>query len=308
MKPIRQLAVLLLIAAVSGGCSFKRIAVNKIGNVLSSGGSTFETDDDPELVGQALPFGLKLMESLLAESPKHKGLLLATCSGFTEYAYVCVEQPADQLMTENLDRSKELRARARRLYLRARGYGMRGLEAGHPGFTEALEENPEAALKRIQKKDVPLLYWSAAASGLAIASSKDDPHMMAKLPTVEAMVRRVLELDEGWNGGAADAFLISIESARVGGKPEESQQRMKEYFERALQFSKGHNASLYVSYAEAASVQAQNVGEFKELLEKALAIDPDARPDERLANLIAQRRARWLLSQTDELFVDPPAK
>ena len=44
------------------------------------------------------------------------------------------------------------------------------------------------------------------------------------------------------------------------------------------------------------------------LLEKALAIDPDARPDERLANLIAQRRARWLLSHTDELFVDTPAK
>jgi hypothetical protein len=40
------------------------MAVNKLGNALASGGSTFESDDDPDLVGQALPFSLKLMESL----------------------------------------------------------------------------------------------------------------------------------------------------------------------------------------------------------------------------------------------------
>lgn len=102
MQPIRQLAALVLIAAVSGGCSIKKLAVNKIGTALASGGSTFEGDDDPDLVGDALPFALKLMESLLAESPRHAGLLLATASGFTEYSYAFVGQRAERAFTENV--------------------------------------------------------------------------------------------------------------------------------------------------------------------------------------------------------------
>ncbi len=83
----RSAAVCLLVAA-GCGCSIKRVAINKLGNALASNGSTFEGDDDPELVAAAIPFGLKLYESLLAESPKHTGLLLAATSGFTEYARV----------------------------------------------------------------------------------------------------------------------------------------------------------------------------------------------------------------------------
>jgi len=58
------------------GCSIKRLAVNKVGNALAGGGTTFASDDDPELVKAAVPFSLKLMESLLAENPRHEKLLL----------------------------------------------------------------------------------------------------------------------------------------------------------------------------------------------------------------------------------------
>ena len=97
--PCAVCSVLLL----ASGCSVKRIAVNQIGNALASGGSTFEGDDDPDLVGDALPFALKTMESLLAESPKHQGLLLATASGFTEYAYAFVASRAERAFTENVE-------------------------------------------------------------------------------------------------------------------------------------------------------------------------------------------------------------
>jgi hypothetical protein len=85
------IVLVLVIAGATTGCSIKKIAVNKLGDSLASGGTTFTSDDDPDLVGEALPFSLKLMESLLAESPQHRGLLLATCSGFTEYAFVYVQ-------------------------------------------------------------------------------------------------------------------------------------------------------------------------------------------------------------------------
>jgi predicted anti-sigma-YlaC factor YlaD len=210
-------------------------------------------------------------------------------------------------MTEDLRQSNALRARARRLYLRAHAYGLRGLDAAHPGLSAALENDAGAALRVTRRREVPLLYWTAASHGLAIAASKDNAEMIAQLPLVEALIRRVLELDESWNGGAAHEFFISIENSRVGVKPAETQQRMREHFERALALSKGTRASLFVSYAEAASVGAQNRAEFQSLLERALAIDADARPEIRLATLISQRRARWLLGRADELFLEAPA-
>ena len=60
-------AFLLCIAlAVCGsGCSVKRFAINKLGDSLANSGTTYAADDDVELVGQALPFSLKLVEGLL---------------------------------------------------------------------------------------------------------------------------------------------------------------------------------------------------------------------------------------------------
>ena len=300
---IRTLAGALA-AVLTAGCSIERMAINRIGNALASGGSTYASDDDPELVGEALPFGLKLIESLLAESPKHKGLLLAAASGFTQYGYVYAEQPADLAAAENLDRSTNLRRRARGLYLRAYAYGLRGLEASYPGLTEALDHEPATALTRVRKQDVPLLYWAAAAQGLAISVSKEDPEMIARLPLVEAIVKRALELDESWSQGALHEFLISMESARVGIQADVAQQRMKRHFERSLELSGGMRAGVFVTYAENACVTSQDRGRFKDLLEKALAVNPDAQPENRLANLVAQRRARWLLGHMDELFLE----
>lgn len=285
------------------GCSVKRMAVNKLGNALASGGSTFESDDDPDLVGDALPFSLKLMESLLAESPRHRGLLLAAASGFTQYSYAFVEQKADLVAADSLEQSKALRTRARRLYLRAYGYGMRALELRSPGFRAVMEQDAARVLSAMRKQDVPLLYWTAAAQGLAISDSKDQPEMIAQLPQVEAIIARVRELDPAWGRGSVPEFLINIESTRVGAKPAEKQQRIEEYYRQALELSAGRRASLFVSYAENSSVPAQNRTQFKQLLERALAIDADRDPEYRLANLVAQRRARWLLGRIDELFL-----
>jgi predicted anti-sigma-YlaC factor YlaD len=300
MKPFITVIALLSLT----GCSVKRMAVNKLGDALASGGSTYETDDDPDLVGDALPFGLKTIESLLAQSPKHKGLLLAASSGFAEYGYAFVDIRADEAMDVSMDRGKYLRARARRLYLRAERYGMRGLEVSYPGISAALDSEPETAAARVRKPDVALLYWTAASLGLAISCSKSQPEMIAQIPAVDAMLRRVRELDEGFGAGALWEALISLESARAGVKPEVQQQRMREYYERALALSKGEHASTFVSYAENACIPAQDRAKFQATLQKALAIDADLKPDNRLANLVSQRRARWLLGRIDELFVE----
>jgi len=291
----------LLLVLVSG-CSIKKMAINRLGDALSGSGTGFASDDDPELVKAAVPFSLKLIESLLAESPQHKGMLLAACSGFTQYSFAFVNQDADELEDTDIAAATKLRLRAKRLYLRARGYGLRGLEVKHPGFEQALRKNPKTAVKSATVSDVPLLYWTAAAWGSAISVSKDDPSLVSDQLIVESLIDRALELDEDFDHGAIHGVLISYEMARQGvtGDPA---LRSKKHFDRALELSGGKLASPFVSYAESVSVQNQNRAEFQALLEKALAINPDAAPESRLQNLVAQRRARWLLGRVDDLII-----
>jgi predicted anti-sigma-YlaC factor YlaD len=303
-----RLFTAICLLAFCGGCSLKKMAVNKLGDAMASGGSTFESDEDPDLVAAAIPFGLKMYESLLAESPKHTGLLLAAATGFTEYAYAFVDLKAEETQEESVDRADALRERARKLYLRANRYAMRGLETRYAGFGAALDNDAATALKRVRKQDVPLLYWTAASLGLAISCSKGSPEMIAQLPLVEMIVNRIAELDESFENGAVPEFLITLEAARSGVKLEDQEKAMRQHFDRAIEISKGKRAGTYVSFAENASVPAQNAAEFKSLLEKALAIDVDADPDNRLANIVAQRRARWLLAHMNELFLESAPK
>jgi len=296
--------LVLLLALVTGGsgCSIKKIAVNKLGDSLASGGDTFASDDDPDLVGEALPFSLKLMESLLAESPQHRGLLLAASSGFTQYAFVYVQVPAEEIENQDLARADYLRMRARHLYTRARNYGLRDLEVAHPGFERELRQEPKAAARKAGLKDVPLLYWTAVSWGAAISISKDDPEMVGDQPIVEALIDRALELSPDYDCGAIHNFLITYESVRRTASGD-FVPRSRKHFERAVELTSGQSAAPYVALATTVSVSTQDSAEFESLLKKALAVNPDTRPEWRLTNLIMQRRARWLLAREDELFV-----
>jgi predicted anti-sigma-YlaC factor YlaD len=298
---LRSLVLLLAFASAAGGCSVKKLAINKLGDSLASGGTTYAADNDPDLVGDALPFSLKLIESLLAESPEHKGLLFAASSGFTQYAFVYVQVPAEEVEGQDLAKADFLRVRARHLYVRARDYGLRGLAVKRPGFESALRENAKAALRKTGPKDVPLLYWTAVSWGAAISLSKDDPEMIADQPIVEALIDRALELDPDYDFGAIHNFLITYESVRRTGTGDPAL-RSRKQFELTIELTKGQSASPYVALATTVSVSKQDSEEFEALLKKALAVDPDARPEWRLTNIVMQRRASWLLSREDELF------
>ncbi|HWX24192.1 MAG TPA: TRAP transporter TatT component family protein [Vicinamibacteria bacterium] len=298
----RSTILVLSLAGALPGCAVKKLAVNSLGNALASGVSTYATDDDPELIRDATPFGLKTVESLLQESPRHKGLLFAACSGFTEYGYAFVQQEADFVESADFARATALRNRARKLYKRALDYGFRGLEVDFPGLRERLRTDAPAALAKSKKEHVRLLYWTGIALGAAIAISKDDADLTAQQPQMEALMRRALSLDESFDGGSIHDFFITYEGGRtsVGG----SVVKAREHFERSIELSKGDRAWPYVDFAETVSVGTQDRKEFEALLQKALAVAPDKVPEQRLANLIAQQRARWLLARADELFVE----
>jgi predicted anti-sigma-YlaC factor YlaD len=304
---VREISLVLVVAWLAGsGCSIRRYALKKASDALAQSGSTFASDDDPELIKSAAPFSLKLMESLLAENPKHAGLLAAAASGFTQYAYAFVQEDADEIEPVDLAAAETLRNRARRLYLRAQRYGLRALEAKHPGIGKSLMQNSRVATRMADKADVPMLYWTAAAWASAISLSKDNPELVGQIPAMEALIDRALELDESYGNGSIHNFMISYEMSRAGAGGDPAA-RARKHFERAIALSKGTDASPFVALAEAVTIQKQDMPEFESLLNRALAIDVDANPENRLVNVVMQRRARWLLTRKAELFLIEPA-
>ena len=275
------------------------MGLTRMADALSSTASAFTRDNDPEFVRQAAPSTLKMVEMLLEESPSHAGLLMTACSGFTQYAYAFLQSDAD-VADAGSTTAKELRARGAAMYDRARGYCVRALESRHPGGGGSLQRDVKAALASTTIADVPALYWTAVAWGGALTLAENPLVRISELSTVRALFTRALQLDETWEAGAIHEAMIAVESLPVllGGSPV----RAKEHFDRAVALSDGQSAFAYVTMATGVAQPAKDRREFERLLRAAIAVDASKRPSLRLANLIAQKRARFLLSQIDRLF------
>jgi predicted anti-sigma-YlaC factor YlaD len=301
MVIVRLLALAGALAVLPGCALIKHKAVGMVASTLASSGDVFTRDDDLELVGQAIPFGLKLYESLLDSAPKNKDLLIAACSNFTQYGVAYLETDALVLgEARHHDEVMHLNDRALKLYLRARGYCLRAMEVRFPGIGPKLLRDPAAALAAAKKSDVPLLYWTAASWGSAIALALDKPDISIDLPTVRALADRAIALDESWSKGALHEMFISLDSLGegLGGSPE----RARAHFKRAVELQAGSSPGPYVALALGISVPAQDRAEFESLLKQALAVDPEKEPSTRLVTLVQQRRARALLDQIETRF------
>ncbi len=299
---MRRLAAATLLGTLCWACSLRQIVAESIGDSLSSGGGGLAEEGDFELARDSAPFALKTLEALHKESPRHRGILTALASGFTQYAYAFVQQEADRLEESSVARAREQRDRAKRLYLRARGYGLKGLEVRLPSFEADLRPSAEGALEQTTAADVPLLYWTAAAWAASVAADKSDVAAVGELPLVEALMKRALELDEAFGQGSIHEFFVAYDGGRseaMGG----SEKRAREHLERALALSQGQKVGAYVTWAETVCVQKQDRKCFDEHLDRALGFEVEKSPQNRLANVVAQRRAKWLKTRVRDLFL-----
>ena len=303
----KYLSLLVIISSLLllSTCSINKLAVKVLANSLSSGegGAVFTGDEDPELVGEALPFALKLYEMLLQQSPDNAKLLLTTALGFTLYANVYVQTPASMLPGSEFETQEQMLARAKRLYLRARRYIFRAIELNHPGFLDLMKDDQlDSALAATDRKDVPYLYVAGASWLGAFTTDSFDMELLISLPQPLAILQRALEIDEEYMKGTLHDLFISIFGsipAAMGG----SEEKARFHFQRAVEISGGVSASPYVALATSIAVKNQNVEEFELLLNQALAIDLDNNPDNRLMNTLNQRKARWLLDHEEDFFL-----
>ena len=130
-----------------------------------------------------------------------------------------------------------------------------------------------------------------------------DSELSIRQSGIEKMMRRALALDETWELGSLHDFFISWEAghASAGG----SMDKARQHFERANELS-GGPARVALREPGRVGVRSQRITRrnSRRLLNEALAIDVNKAPDQRLANVISQRRAKWLLGRIDDLFVE----
>jgi predicted anti-sigma-YlaC factor YlaD len=287
-------------------CSLKKLAMNQVANALTGSGSStvFTGDNDPELVGDALPFAIKMYESLLAASPRHQGLRLQTGSLYVMYANAFLQTPAAMLPEAEYEKQESGYQRAKNLYLRGRDIILAGLEEKHPGFRANLDKKDFAkALEGTTRRDIPLLYWAGAGWLGAYAIDPFDMDLGVTLPAAAALIERVYRLDPDYAAGAIHEFYILY----YGSLPEYmggSLKKAREHFAKAVAVSGGRSSTPYVSLATAVTVKEQDLSGFRELLNQALAIDPESDPENRLVNVLNRRKARWLLEHADDFFVE----
>jgi len=301
-KSLLYILIISLMCAFMSSCSIKKMAMKSVAGAMSSGGNVMQSEEDPDLVGDALPFILVMYEMILAERPDDPDLLLAASRAFTMYSYGFLMTEAEMLDRTDFRKATELRKRASAMFLRARGYALHAFEQKHPGFKKALREDYAAAMKMTDRGDLDLLYWGGVSGAAALAAAKDNLSLLPMLAPSAAMVERVLELDESYGKGAAHDFFISYYGSRpraMGG----SEEKAREHYRRSIEISGGSNAGTYISLATSVSVKNQDPREYRELLGKALAVEVDKYPEGRLSNLIMQKRARWLLDNTEEFIL-----
>jgi predicted anti-sigma-YlaC factor YlaD len=288
------LALCSLLFALCISCTVNTLVADALTGTGSS--SAFTGDSDPQLVGDALPFAIKMYEALLDSTPNHLGLRLTTGSLFIMYANAFIQGPADMLPNEEWQQRENAHKRAKQFYLRGQQILYGALDLKYKGFSKAGadEQAFNSLLNKCKKGDVGLLYWTVAGGMAAYSLDLLDFELNAKIPEWSMMIKRAYELDPDYNGAALEEFLLLFYASLpevMGGDKE----RAKEHFNRALEKTGGKSTSAYISYAQSICVPAQDYETYKDCLEKALAADPDADVSTRLVTVINQRKARWLL-------------
>ena len=301
----RTFVVAISAIAVLCGCSATKTTMNFVAGALSREGNStvFSGDDDPELVGDALPFAIKLYESLLTSCPRNPALLLVTGKSLCMYSHAFVQVPAEEMSYNELTEKEEMLQRAKHLYLRAKDDVFSAIAIRHPHFEDNLTKGDfSAAFKGFSARDTSYLYWAGVSWMAAFTADKSDVGLSLDIPKAVACIKKVLDLKDSYSDGAAHEFFISY----YGAMPESmggSEFKARQQFALALKYSKGEKVSPYIALATTVCVKTQNQAEFTTLLETALKINVYKSVNNRLINILDQHKARWLLDHTEDFFL-----
>ncbi|RLB05408.1 MAG: hypothetical protein DRG50_07265 [Deltaproteobacteria bacterium] len=266
----------------------KKTTVIATASLLEEVAKSSYRQSDLKMVQEGMPAYLMLMDGMIEAWPDNERLLISAAQGYSSFASAFI-----------VDQDKEY---ASLLYARAKKYALRALE--RRGFKRPSQrpfEGFKEALKDLGKEDVPYLFWAAACWGNWISLNLSSMEALAEIPRVEMMMRRVLELDEGFYYGGPHLFMGIWYASRpkmFGG----DLKKAKGHFLKALEMGKGRFLMAYVYYANYYARRAMDKELFISSLKKVLETPADISPDLTLLNTVAKRKAKEMLKHIDEYF------
>ena len=240
------------------------------------------------------------IEKSLLKRPNDPVLLQKGCEALTLYTFGFIMEEADRLMRIDYNGGKELYSQANEHFNQAIQYGNKSLMLKFEKYNGWISNQFDLTPK-FNDEDVPNLFWTAAAYGGAIKSSRGNPEWVILLPRVGQLLETALTIDSNWNKGAIYSAMISYTMSRPD-PPNKKESIAEDFFKKAVIASNGLDLGPYVTLAESVMIPTQNRNEFTNLLYKALNIDMKADPDLALANQINRNRAQWLMDNIDEFF------
>lgn len=276
--------LLTLLAALTGCGRIVTSAANDLATNLSA---AIANHDDPATVRAGGPAYLLMLDGMIHGDPENEPLLLKGASLYSTYGAAFVEEPE----------------RARRLSTKALDYAERALclhDTDDCGLRQASFESFRVRVQTIEREEVPFFYTLGSTWAGWIQAHREDLEAVADIARVEAIMQRIVALDEHYRDGGAHRYLgvfaILVPPA-LGGRPDEA----RHHFERAIELSDGRNLMSKVVYARQYARMVYDRELHDRLLREVLAADPEV-PGLVLENTLAQERARELLAAADAYF------
>ena len=278
----KLLVVFILLGSLSGCASLVSGITSQMADNLAT---TILNSSDIDTVREGVPAYLLLVDSFLRGSPDEVNLLLAASSLNGSYS----------IFTEP-DRSKMLNQKALDYAMHAMCLSKAQLcELQSISFAEF-----ENRISELAVKDVRVAYVLGVAWAGWIQAFSDDWNAIGQLGRVKALMEKVVELDETWEGGGPHLYMGGLETllpAAMGGRPEKG----KIHFDRSLEISDDKYLMTRVIYAEQYARLAFDKELHDRLLQEVIAADP-VFDGMTLINKMAQARAAELLAESDEYF------
>lgn len=275
--------------AIAAACiPNKQMTVGSAAMLLEDVANSANKQSDLRIVREGMPAYLMLIDGMVEAVPDNGRLLITAAQAYASFASAFVEDADTEY--------------ARALYEKAKKYALHALE--QRGLQHPLSkpfDDFEQALNRLGKDDVPYMFWTATCWGSWIRLSLGSMAAVAELPRVEALMKRVLVLDEQFYFGGPHLFMGMWFASRpkiAGG----DLTRAQYHFQKALEFSQGKFLMTQVYYADQYARKTFDRKLFVTTLQNVLESPVDKTPQLTLLNTVAHKRAKELLEQVDAYF------
>jgi tetratricopeptide (TPR) repeat protein len=304
---LRGLVCVLLIIGWCG-CSTRMLVINELTDIIDTGVTAFEQDDDLQMLEEAFPANIKLLEAVLANDPDNERLLVLLARLYGSYAFVFFEDRLEAaVLTGAMPDADQgdpqaLEQAAVRYYALGIEYALRALEVRYPGCREKLAKVPTAGrfIESLDSADVPPLFWYGFNLSAYVNHNRDSVRAIARAHLIEKTMKRVLALDPDYYYGSAHLVLMAYYASRspmMGGNIDLAARHYQ-----GLKEMHGHRFLLAdLFYARYYLYQKQDRRQFVQVLTSIIGHGKGDKQF-RLFNTVAEVRAQTYLTAVDQLF------